>query len=95
MWVTKINGGFKLMHVLHFQIGSSNYLQLKLGGFHRIPCVNIALYKAILKMWYAHPKVDHTNEKQENFITTNYALKFKAIQIKKLMSERINLRIES
>ncbi len=46
-------------------------------------------------MWYAHPKVDHTNEKQEKFITTNYALKFKAIQIKKLMSERINFRIES
>jgi hypothetical protein len=63
-----------MMWTLHLKTGSSpNYLQPSPIGFDRIPFVNIALYKAILKMWYPHPKVDHTNEKQTNFITTNYA----------------------
>jgi hypothetical protein len=34
-------------------------------------------------MQYMHPKVDLKNGKQKIFITTNYVLNFKTIQIKK------------
>ncbi len=52
------------------------------GGFCMSLCVNIASYKTILRMQYIHPQVDLKNGKQKNFITTNYVLNFKIIQIK-------------
>jgi hypothetical protein len=45
--------------------------------------VGIALFKTILKMQYPHPMVDHTNGKQKNFPTIDYALNLKVIQMKK------------
>ncbi len=65
------------MWVLHFQIGlSPNYFQPRLNGFRRSLCVGIASYKATLKMKYLHPRVDHSNGKLKEFITTNYASNF-------------------
>jgi hypothetical protein len=53
------------------------------GGFRRSSCVSIASYKTILSMQYKHFKVDIKNGRHKNFITTNYVLNFKTIQIKK------------
>jgi hypothetical protein len=37
-----------------------------------------------------HPKVNHINGKQRSFITTNYALNVKFMQMKKLMNGRFS-----
>jgi hypothetical protein len=44
-------------------------------------------------MQYLHPKVKHTNGKQINLTTTNYALNIKIIQMKKLMNEKFSPRV--
>jgi len=46
-------------------------------------------------MQYLHPKVDHTNGKQFCLTTINYALNFKVIQMKKLMSENLALEFKT